>query len=260
MTLLDKTKFISLLNCNKENFDFSEVNFDELQKQYLNYLKFSTKDFDKIYPTVAPLEMWEMTDFPFPELHPAHKKIIDLVSKYKPNSICEIGAGAGVVTKLLYNAYSDAKYYSVEPNKNHIKLMEENFQSTSEIIKPQIEVDTEIIHAPVQRLPLEDCSVEFVFSCTVMMHIPFLMIPDSVSEISRISSKYVLHVENPNDEINAVVTPHNKLKMNDKSINKLRINYEEMYKSLGFIVEESSSWRDPFADCSYVSYLFKRAI
>ena len=62
MTLLDKTKFISLLNCNKENFDFSEVNFDELQKQYLNYLKFSTKDFDKIYPTVAPLEMWEMTD------------------------------------------------------------------------------------------------------------------------------------------------------------------------------------------------------
>ena len=54
MTLLDKTKFISLLNCNKENFDFSEVNFDELQKQYLNYLKFRQKILIKYIQLLHP--------------------------------------------------------------------------------------------------------------------------------------------------------------------------------------------------------------
>ncbi len=46
----------------------------------------------------------------------------------------------------------------------------------------------------------------------------------------------------------------------DRVKNKLEINYETIYESLGFSVIEKDTWKDPFANCDYVSYLYKNTI
>lgn len=255
---LQNEEFIKLLNCNKNNFDFSEYSLKNLLKQKRNYIKYLDKDFEKIYPKVATLEQWIHPDFGINNMHPAHQEVINTVLKHKPSTICEIGAGAGSVTKYVYNSYPTASYLSVEPNKYHRELMQANFDKSKSIIEPKIDVKSKIIAAGAQALPLSDNSVDFIFTCTVMMHIPYLMIPSTVKELSRVSSNYILHVENPNDIINAVVTPNKKVKMKYSEINKLQIDYDKIYDSLGFNIIDYKRWEDPVADCDYVSYLYKK--
>ena len=39
---------------------------------------------------------------------------------------------------------------------------------------------------------------------------------------------------------------------------QLQINYETIYNNLGFLLIEKDRWKDPYADCDYVSYLYKK--
>jgi len=257
--IVDNQKLFHLLNCNKNNYDFTAHSSRKVIGQRKRYFKYLEKDFDQIHPTVPTLEDWYNKDTVYPNLHPAHQKVVDTVTDLNPVSICEVGAGAGVVSKYVFNAHPEVELTCIEPNKQNFKLIHKNFKKNSKIIKPFLDVKANIINASGQKIPLENNSIEFVFTCTVLMHVPFLMIPDTVSEISRVSSKYIFHVENPNDKINAVHIPNKKLKF-DRVLNKLEINYETIYESLGFSVIEKDTWKDPVADCDYVSYLYKKIL
>lgn len=255
MNLDNKTLF-QLLNCNNDNYDFTSLSPRKITRQRKRYFKYIDKDFDQIHPSVT-LDDWYNKDTVYPNIHPAHQKVVDTVDRLKPLSVCEIGAGAGVVSKYVYNVHPEVKLTCIEPNQQNFKLIHENFKKETKKIKPAIDVKAEIINCSGQKLPLEENSIELIYTCTVLMHIPFLMIPDTVSEISRVSSKYILHVENQNDKINAVHMPSKKVKM-DRVQNKLQINYETIYSNLGFSLIEKDRWKDPYADCDYVSYLYKK--
>lgn len=254
---LDKQKIFHLLNCNKNNYDFTAHSSRKVIRQQQRYFKYLDKSFDQIHPSVPTLNDWYNEDTVFPNLHPAHQKVVDTVTKLKPKSVCEVGAGAGVVSKYVFNAHPEVELTCIEPNKQNLKLIHENFKKNSKVIAPAVDVKANIINSSGQKIPLEDNSVEFIYTCTVLMHIPFLMIPFVVSEISRISSKYILHVENPNDKINAVHIPSKKLKF-DRVLNKLEIDYDTIYENLGFSIVETARWKDPVADCDYISYLYKK--
>ena len=252
---LKNKELIQLLNNNNNNYDFTSLSSRKVIRQRNRYFKYLDKDFDQIHPSVPTLNDWYNKDTVYPDIHPAHQKVVDTVTNLKPVSVCEVGAGAGVVSKYVFNVHPEVKLTCIEPNKQNFKLIHENFKKESKTIKPDIDVKANIINSSGQSLPLENNSIELVYTCTVLMHIPFLMIPDTVSEISRVSSKYILHVENPNDQINAVHIPSKRVKM-DRVQNKLEINYETIYESLGFSILEKDRWKDPVADCDYVSYLY----
>ena len=63
-----------------------------------------------------------------------------------------------------------------------------------------------------------------------MSHIPFLPAILAVKEISRVSSKYVLHVEQKNSVQNIVIPGYTKHQTNKGCT----MNYQSIYKELGF--------------------------
>lgn len=245
------SEYKKLLNCNLNGFDFSDIDNSVLVEQHQKYYKNYKDNYEKMYRQVATLEGWYDARYIHPNLQIPHSKVVEIVKETNPKSICEIGAGVGVVSKYVHHALPESQLFCVEGSLKHIEFMKENFKESSGVIAPKMNVQAEIVNALAQDLPFEDNSIELIYTCTVMMHIPFLMIPFCVKEFARVSSKYVLHVENPNDIINAV--EYGEL---DKKLNSLVIDYEKMYSEVGMKHVKSERWKDPHAPCDYVLHLF----
>lgn len=240
----------SLLKNNLENFQ----EFDRIyvEKEVSRYLENTLLDWDDVYGHVESLQRWANETYVFPNLQLHHKKIVDTVARLGVRDVLEAGAGAGCVSKYVY-ASTGANMTCLEGSSVHIEQMKENFSNKSNIISPQIEVPANIVRGCIQNAPFEDDSFDLVYTCTVMMHIPFLVIPKAVLEIKRISKKYILHVENRNDVINCVHIPgDSRLGMN---LNYLCIDYRKMYESIGVKTLVYEEYPDPHANCTYIMYL-----
>jgi len=248
-------EYKKLLNCNRNGFDFFNIDDDVLLEQHQRYYKNSKDNYEKMYRPVSMLEEWNDSRYKHPNLQLPHAKIVDTVKDIKPKSICDIGAGVGMVSKFVHHALPESKLICVEGSLHHIEVMKENFKESSDVIAPKMNVQAEIINALAQDLPLEDNSVELIYTCTLMMHIPFVMVPFCMKEFARVSSKYVLHVENLNDIINAV--EYGELEL-DRNLNSLVIDYEKMYSEVGMEHVKSERWKDLHAPCDYVLHLFKK--
>jgi len=224
---IDIEEYKDLLSCNINGIDATSFENDILEEEHQIYHD-SIKDWSN-YGFVDSLEGWVVKDHEYPVIHPTMKKILDEIKAIKPASVCEIGAGAGVVSKFVYDALkSNVELHCVEGSPQHLSQMRENFKESSIVIAPQIEVKANIIEGTAQNIPLPDNSVDVVYTCTVMMHIPFLMIPAAAKEIARISSGYIIHSENHNNFVNTVTIGNQKSKLN-----LLQIDYPTLYQKLG---------------------------
>jgi hypothetical protein len=87
-----------------------------------------------------------------------------------------------------------------------------------------------------------------------MMHLPFLIAPAVACEAARISSRYVLHIENKNDKINAAIRGDTS-----EIWDGLTIDYKALYDKLGFNCVFYEEVPDPHADCEYVYFLAEKS-
>lgn len=223
----DLKDYQDLLSCNLNGVAATEFKEDLLKEEYEIYCK-SLKSWDN-YGSVGSLHDWVFKDHKYPLIHPTVKKIIDQVDLFKPKAVCDIGAGAGVVSKFVYDLLKpNVDIYCVEGSPHHLSQMKENFSGASTVIAPQLEVKATILQGIAQDIPLEDNKVDLSYTCTVMMHIPFLMIPAVAKEIVRVTSGYIVHSENDNTIVNTVAIGKQK-----SQLNYLQIDYRALYKKLG---------------------------
>jgi hypothetical protein len=115
-------------------------------------------------------------------------------------------------------------------------LGEEELSLLSEIFK------TGWIGLGPKTAGFENDSHELVFTCTVMMHMPFIAGVLAACEIARVSSKYILHVEGYHTDgiVEGFRTPYNLL----------IIDYEYLHKKLGLHTLKKFFYQDPYYDFS----------
>ena len=94
-----------------------------------------------------------------------------------PKSILEVGANIGLNLTAL-NSLLDAHLIGLEPNG-----------------KARSQIYFEAIDASADLIPLEDESVDMVFTCGVLIHISPDNLKKSCDEIYRVASRYVVCIE-----------------------------------------------------------------
>lgn len=222
-----KDNLIELLNCNLNNYVFTENDKLKIWNDLSFYIE-STKNMNNYVPHPT-LESWYgPEDGVFPDVHPHHKHLLNLIKNYNVKQTLDCGAGCGMITKYICADNENIKPTCIEGHTKHISQMLENFQSRTHVITPDIKVDANILQNSLTKIDLSDNSQEFVFSCTVIMHIPFIAAIASIVEMVRVSSKYICHIENQNDVINAIVRGQTTL---DNQM--LTIDYKKLYEKLG---------------------------
>ena len=214
--------YLELLNCNLEKI--SKFDLDTLREEWIIY-ELSLHDWS-IYDPVSRLEDWKHQYYVYPNIHPIHKKVIDTVASLPINTVCEIGAGAGTVAKYIYHTNNNIQLTCVEGSDIHLKQMQQNFNKNSQVILPQITVNANIIKGSAQEIMLPAASQDLVYTCTVLMHIPYLMAIKAIENMANISKKYILHLERKDGNI-----VMGRLK---SPLNYLQIDYQMIYEKLGF--------------------------
>lgn len=237
----------NLLSCNLNEFDMFDR--EEIEKDVERYYK-NTENWDSVYGHVSDLSGWAHPMYTYPAMHVHHDNVVQTVKNLGVKDVCEVGAGAGSVSKYVY-ASTGANMTCLEGSDIHIGQMRENFSKESVVIPPQIDVPANIVKGYIQNSPIPDNSFDLVYTCTVMMHIPFLVIPRAALQIKRMTRKYILHVENRNDVINCVHIPSEQ----KNRLNYLCINYPRLYESIGVKTLRYEEYKDPHSDSVYVYYL-----
>lgn len=251
LTLCDEPDFNNLLKCNLQNRDISrECNIDTEFRIYQQALLNESN-----YQGCQKLEDWVDSIYSYPNVHPFHKIILDIVKEVNISSICELGAGCGKISKYIYAEHPDIVLTCVEHNSQHFAQMKENFQKRTYIIKPDIIVRAHFVKACLPDLSiLPSNSYDLVFTCTVMMHLPFIPAIKSALEIYRLSKKYILHVENKNQG-NSWYNMTVVLPAGMSSVNNVGIDYVRLYESLGVKTLKYIELQDPFSPATCIVYL-----
>ena len=172
---------------------------------------------------------------------------MDIIKDLQPNNILDCGSGPGLLSKYIYYENENININCIENNPVHYKQMLENFGEKSNILKPNIKVNANAIKGNIINMPFKDNEFDFVFTCTVLMHIPFCFSIASICEIVRVSNKYICHIENINDIINCVVIGDCK-----SQLQKLIIDYNKLYDKLGCDIIKHVETKDPYANCNYI--------
>lgn len=264
--------FILLLMINA-SIVASEQDFDNLLKCNLSHLDVAsccnvTRELDLYeqalqnesnYAPVPALENWIDVGTTYPTLHPTHQIIIDIVRELDISTLCEIGAGAGKVSKYLYAQNPNLLITCIEHNSEHLKQMKENFVTRTNVLLPDIKVNATIVKGCLPNLSsIKSNSFDFIFTCTVMMHLPFIPAVKSAIEIHRLSNKYILHIENKNDGnewYNMAVVKPKEL----SPINYLGIDYVALYEKLGVKTLKYYEYKDPFSPAIFIVYLGEKS-
>lgn len=242
-------RFPELLFCNESRTGVSDkTDVAAFMEKYFQ----STKTWMN-YPTQIPdLKGWvDSKGHKWPAIHVAHQHVVDTYKTYRPSSVCEVGAGAGVVAKYVYAASEQkVKLTCVEGSESHLAAMKLNFSGSSDIIAPNIKVNAEVVKAAAQNLPFADNSFEMVYTCTLMMHVPYIAAVLAACELARVSSKYVLHVEGYHTDGIAGFRDN---------YNLLLLDYESLYRELGFKTIKKFFYQDPYStEYDYIVYLAQK--
>lgn len=211
---------------------------------------------ETIYNPVARLEDWDDPAYVYPNIHPYHQKIVDTIKALNPKTVCDCGAGAGKVAKYVYAENPEIELTCVEQSSKHISQMVDNFNIRTHVLKPNIKVKSKIQKCSMPDLGIfADDTFDLIYTCTVMMHMPFIVNICSAVEFARISSRYVLHVENrnlgPSMWDKTIVKPSSKM----SDLNFQSIDYQRVYESLGFKTLNYYQFKDPNSPAVYIYYL-----
>jgi SAM-dependent methyltransferase len=195
-------------------------------------------------------------------LNPVHEFVISRISATESASVLEVGSGPGIVAKYLYARFQDSgrevDLHCLENSRNRVELMRVNFTQESKIIEPFRDITAQVIHGNAQDIPLVDKSIDLVYTCTVLQHIPFPANAQAVSEIARVSKKYVLHVEGFHSD-GVIQTSQNKLSKRLRRRELTRLDLPHMYDELGFDTVEFSTGVFPYQpEYRYMIFLGRR--
>ncbi len=244
---------IELLNCNLNNYKFTENNINNIKQDLIKYYESIKNELN--YESVPTLEDWiGPGDGVYPNIHAHHKPLIHWIKKYNVKQSLDCGAGCGMLSKYIYATNNNIDINCIENSSIHLSQLSENFNTRTHIIKPDIKVPATVNKGTLNKLNLEDNSYEFVFTCTVLMHIPFIPAIASICELARVSSKYICHIENRNDVINAIVKGNTELPEE-----LLCIDYKKIYDILGYDIIEFNYGAHPGTEeCKFVYLLAKK--
>ena len=258
------------LNCNQNGVIFDENNLKEreIETELNRYhdATISEVNYASLVRqgggAVESLEAWRSSDngseYPYPNIHPIQRKLVDSIKGANVTSVCELGAGAGEVSKYVYDVHENLNLCCVENHSGHFSQMLENFETRTDVLPPDIKVNAKTIKNSIHNLNevLEDDSYELVFTCTVMMHLPFLIACAVACEAARVSSKYIYHAESINNTKNTITEGDAGLRLSH--VNFLQLDYRKIYDKLGFecVSYEESPYPGANCDCAY--YLGKK--
>lgn len=231
-----------LLNCNLNNVKFDNVGSSIIQN-LLRKFDASCDDYTN-YHSKMQLEKWALRhtvggedlgdNINHAKFDPRLRELFNIILNLKPTTILDAGAGGGTNTKVLYSLFEQhdlpCKFYCVENHPNHYNQILDNFHNHYNTIKPFIKLDenkVQVFHAPIHKTPLENGSVELVFSHATIAHIPFVPAIKTLKKLSELTSKYILHLEHDNTKLNIQI--NNKDKHNNYCI-----DYRKFYETLGF--------------------------
>jgi phospholipid N-methyltransferase len=240
-------KFIDLLNTNGI-IDFSNVDFmDDISEYNKSLINFEN------YEPQPTLLSWRDSKHIYPNLDPRHRYIVDTIKENNYKKIIDLGAGAGCVSKPLYHEYGTEieELVCVEHNKTHFKQMLDNFDNQTHVVPPDIKVKSNTINKDILETlkSYSDNYFDVGFTCTVLMHIPYILAVQIIKEISRVC-KNVIHTENQNDLINCVIKGKTNL-----TEQYCCINYPLIYNKLNFNIKQCDFVKDPYVDNCYYVYL-----
>lgn len=208
------------------------------------------------YPPVAQLKDWKDPMYVYPNMHPYHKYIVDTVKEFSDiSTVCEVGAGCGKIIKYLYAENDQLDLTCIEQSDIHLQQISQNFTDKKDIILPDLQIKANILKGAVPFLSeIEDNSFDCVYTCTVMMHLPYITAVLSAKELARITSKYILHIENKNvgpEWYDQVIV----LSSGMSDINYTAIDYKAVYESLNFKTIRYFEFSDPHSPATYIYYL-----
>jgi len=207
------------------------------------------------YKGIARLRGWIDKGYEYPAVNQIHQIVLDMVKKLDVVDVCELGAGCGKVSKYIYAQNPLLNITCVEHNKRHFEQIKENFETRTHIIAPNMFVKANLIKGCLPNLSfLPSDKYDLVFTCTVMMHLPFIIAIQSAQEIYRLSKRYILHVENKNEGhewYNMTVAKPASL----SPINYEGIDYVALYEKLGAKTIFYSEVRDASTPATYIVYL-----
>lgn len=240
-----------LLSFNLEGEDvYGKLGKERIDKDLERYLNSLERDTNYSKIGVPKLEDWRQ---PNNSTHPFHQKIAELCASLHVSNILDAGAGAGVVAKTVKSRqHQSANITCVEKNTNHFSQMKENFHTRTNVVGEDVHVDARMFNQSIHDLSnFKDGEFDMVYTCTVTMHVPFIPAIAVLCELARVTSKYILHVENVR-----ACTAIGEMK---EHANTRSIDYKKVYESMGFQTIINSV--DNFPDSpghQYVIYLGKK--
>ena len=116
------------------------------------------------------------------------KDLICRINVFKPTSVLEVGCGFGRILPMVAETMNmdvhgiELSSTMIEESKMYLKEYER---------KDRIHIQ----QAPAQKMPHGDKSFDLIYTHACLTHIPPVDIPKVVDEITRVASKYVIHIE-----------------------------------------------------------------
>ena len=114
----------------------------------------------------------------------AFAKILQLMGIDQPRSILEVGANIGRNIRAL-QYITDAELHALEPN----------LRAREALMSDKVLSGKQIHNGSAEQLPFGNASMDMVFTCTVLIHIPPETLEQAFREIHRVARRYILIME-----------------------------------------------------------------
>ena len=174
----------------------------------------------------------------------AFAKILQPLGFDQPRSILEVGANIGRNIRALQHL-TDAELHALEPNP----------RAREALVRDKVLSDRYIHVGSAEQLPFENASIDMVFTCTVLIHVPPETLEQACREISRVAKQYILIMEyfSPATEVVRYRGHDDMLFKRDYGSIMLDLNSSLQLVDYGFF------WK-PVTDLDNVNYwLFRKA-
>jgi pseudaminic acid biosynthesis-associated methylase len=121
-----------------------------------------------------------------------HRFWRSLLERYPVASAIEVGCNVGANLQWVAQHLDAAAVYGADVNETALVRLRQRLPGIN------------AISSPARDLPFRDCWFDLAFTCGVLIHQPESTLPLVMSEIVRVSRRYVLAVEYQADETTEV--------------------------------------------------------
>jgi SAM-dependent methyltransferase len=110
-------------------------------------------------------------------------RVVDILARELPGGVvADLGCGYGRIAKYLLPRRRFEAYVGVDSSATMLTLFDRRYQGRPEERKTPLV----LVKSGIDRLPLEDASVDAVFSCAVLLHNPKSAARAAVAEMHRV--------------------------------------------------------------------------